>query len=416
MSVVDVNRRSERAATTPLEPSWIIAVGLVVGAAVWILQGQFDARFHTLPVGNDVWFEADLPTVADGMLHRWSDHSRNARHPLFPILTTIPTYALRALGLSDAAALRALITFISVLWGGALYAVARMITRRRLDALVFCALTCVSSGAMFWLAVPETYSLASLSLLTALALCAIDPLARLSAGWYTGAAAFALGGTSSNWMAAIFTAAVRHRWPRALQIVANSLCVVVALWAIQRAVFPTAEFFVGYVSESRFITPAAAGGPGPVTRVLLFHSVVMPELQIVEEPRWGPMMSVQHSSIGGSRTIGVVAAVLWTPMLVFGALGLFASGTDRGVRAALALTLAGQIVLYQLYGEETFLYTLNVAPLLILSTAAAVNTRYRRVVLGLALALIPVLIINNGMQLAKALDFFEWAEGAARRG
>jgi hypothetical protein len=52
--------------------------------------------FFIAPGGNDVWFEADLPTVADTVLHRWSVQSRNARHPLFPLLATEARRCARA--------------------------------------------------------------------------------------------------------------------------------------------------------------------------------------------------------------------------------------------------------------------------------------------------------------------------------
>src|SRR5947199_9893186 len=59
---------------------------LIIGILIWNVQRSMDARFFAAPAGNDVWFEADLPTVADTVLHRWSTQSRNARHPLFPLL------------------------------------------------------------------------------------------------------------------------------------------------------------------------------------------------------------------------------------------------------------------------------------------------------------------------------------------
>ncbi len=243
-----------------------VVIAVCVGFYAATVHRAMDPRFLTAPIGNDVWFEADVPTVADRMLHRWSDQSRNARHPLFPTLTTLPSYALRAIGFSDRSRLAVLTTVVAAAWSAAFFVVARTATGRRLDALLFTVLSCVTSGAMFWLVVPETYAWSSLSVLVALALCAIDSKGRLGAGWYVATAALALGVTLSSWMAGLFAAAVRHPWRRALQIGANSLCVVVLLWGVQRFIFPTAEFFIGYAGEARFITPAASrrarpGGP-----------------------------------------------------------------------------------------------------------------------------------------------------------
>src|SRR5829696_4214894 len=58
-------------------------VALAAGYAIAV-QTAMDRRFFVAPVGNDVWFEADMPAVADNILHRWSDQRRNARHPLLP--------------------------------------------------------------------------------------------------------------------------------------------------------------------------------------------------------------------------------------------------------------------------------------------------------------------------------------------
>src|SRR5258707_9128826 len=54
---------------------------LTVGAGIWNVQRSMDARFFIAPAGNDVWFEADLPTVAHTVLHGCRTQSRNARHP-----------------------------------------------------------------------------------------------------------------------------------------------------------------------------------------------------------------------------------------------------------------------------------------------------------------------------------------------
>ena len=384
-----------------------LAIALCIGVAAWLLHRSMDPRFFAIPAGNDVWFEGDLPTVADSMLHRWSDQSRNARHPLFPAVTTLPLYAIRTLGLGPAAALALLIGLGAAAWSVAFYVVARLITARRMDAVVFTTLACATSGTIFWVAMPETYVWSSLSVLLALGLCAGDPGGRRAEGWYVAAAALSLGVTLSNWIAGILVAASRHRWRRALQIAANSLCVVVVLWGLQRMIFPTAPFFIGHLGSARFIAPAASGGPGADARALLFHSAVMPAIEVVREPKWGPIMSVQRSSIGSSGPWGILATALWVGLLGFAVRGLLAGGADGGFRVALAGTLAAQLGLYMIYGEETFLYSLHVEPLLVLAAALATLTAERRIVLGLAAAFIVAATVNNIQQLEKAMTFFQ---------
>jgi hypothetical protein len=208
-------------------------------------------------------------------------------------------------------------------------------------------------------------------------------------------------------MCGIFAAAARWRWRRALQISANALCTVVVIWAVQRILFPSAPFFFGYSNEDRFVLPAASGGPGPITRALLFHTMVMPHIDLIPEPKWGTVMSVQHSSIGSSGAWGITATLLWSALLVATLFGLFSSRADRRLRVVLGATLAGQVLLHLVYGEETFLYALHVGPLLILSAAsAAASSTWRRLILVLAVALAIAAFVNNASQLRTALGFF----------
>ncbi len=59
-----------------------------------------------------------------------------------------------------------------------------------------------------------------------------------------------------------------------------------------------------------------------------------------------------------------------------------------------------------IYGEETFLYTLHIAPLLVCLAALATNTRLRTVALGSAALLVVLLAFHNSRELAEALSFF----------
>ncbi len=119
-------------------------------------------------------------------------------------------------------------------------------------------------------------------------------------------------------------------------------------------------------------------------------------------------MSVQRSTLGTSGAWGVLATVLWLPMLGFAMQGLLASAANRGFRIALGATLGGKLLLFMIYGEETFLYSLQVAPLLVLAAALATTTRHRWTVLGIAGALIVAAAVTNASQLATAMAFFQW--------
>ena len=388
---------------TRVEIGIVFALILIAGTLVWSTAGRFDPRFFHDPAGNDVWFEADLPTVSDRILHRWSDQSRNARHPLFPLLATLPVNVVKPV-VGEQAALRLFIVVVAAIWVAALYCLLRAVTPGPIDALVFTALGCASAAAMFWLPVPETYALGSVSVIAALALCAWDPAGRAGATAYVSAAAFSLAVTTTNWVSGL-AGIVSRKPPRtALQLAANSLTVVVVLWGLQHILFSSAAFFIGEGAQTRFVLPDGVAGIVQSLRAVLFHSMVMPAIAVVPEPKWGTIMSVQDAAVGSGGAIAMAATVLWTMLLGLGAWTLAARASS--IRLPLMLALGGHLSVYAIYGEETFLYTLHVAPLLVCVAALAAGTRLRMAALGTAAVLTVLLAIHNSGSLAAALRFF----------
>jgi hypothetical protein len=382
----------------------IVLALLIAGAAlVWSTTARFDPRFFREPDGNDVWFEADLPIVADRVLHRWSDQSRNARHPLFPAMVTLPANLLKPVA-GEQAALRLLIAACAAVWLAAFYLLLRAVTPGRLDALIFTALASVSAAAMFWVPVPETYALGSVSVIAALALAAWDPTGRAGATTYVAAAAFSLAVTTTNWVSGLATLVSRRPPRMALQLAANSLTVVVVLWALQHAVFPSAPFFIGEGAQTRFILPHGAAGIAQSLRAVLFHSMVMPAIQTVHEPKWGTIMSVQDAAIGSGGALALAATLLWALLLGLGAWAALTRASS--LRMPLLLALAGHLIVYSTYGEETFLYTLHIVPLLVCLAALATATRLRVAVLTAAGLLTLLLAAHNAGAFATALRFF----------
>src|SRR3954466_5839854 len=99
---------------------------LLAATYVVVARGAMDPRFFAVPAGNDVWFEGDVPTVGDLLLHRWGDHSRNSHHPLFALLTTVPLFALKVVGVSDAGRLLTITLVSAALWSAAMYLLLRL--------------------------------------------------------------------------------------------------------------------------------------------------------------------------------------------------------------------------------------------------------------------------------------------------
>lgn len=381
----------------------LTAGAFVAGAClVFYASGWIPPNLLRSPDGNDVWFEGDLPVVARNWSHRWSDHSRTANHPLFPALTTVPVYAMRAIGLSSATAVRALSALVGGLWLVSMFAALRLAGRGTVVAVVFTLAAATSAAAVFWLIVPEAVALASVSVLVPIALAGSSVRRPISTAVEVVASAFSLSVTVSNWTAGLLLSFTRHPWRRALQISANAFCVVVVLWAAQRQLFPTADFFIGYSNYQRFVLRPEAGGPLAVARVFFVDALVMPEIAVSSDPKWGATLTIQQQPMSRRSSWGMVAAVAWLGLLTLGAVGL--RRAPRPIAVLLAVFVAAQYVLHAVFGEETFLYVLHFVPALIVIASFGVETRARPVALVLAGVFTIAGGVNNVQQLRSALD------------
>ena len=388
--------------------TWALAA-LVLTSVLYtsVVHLGLDDRFFAIPQGNDVWFEADMPIVADLMLHRWSDHGRNAHHPLFALLTTTPTYALRAI-LSARARVAVVVIFAGLIWGAVVFLLMRALTHSLIEAVTFSVLTFVSAASIFWLPAAETYALGSATLLVPLALLAWDSRRKLPDWCYVAASAASLSVTTTNWASGMIVPLAARSVRAAIQIMANALVVVMSFWIVQKLVIPSVPFFLSADPGRRFIFPDSAGTPFTTTKALLFHSMVMPRLGTIMEAHWGERLTVQSSAFGSSGLLGTAATVLWFALLIAGLVAALARSRSSLPHRALLATLASQLVLYSAYGEETFLYALHVAPLLVACASATMSTRARRPLLLLTWVLIALLAINNITALNHAAQFFAW--------
>ena len=326
-------------------PDVAVAVlfALLAGVVIWNVQRSMDARFFVAPAGNDVWFEADLPTVADTVLHRWSVQSRNARHPLFPLLATGSAYALRAAGLAEIDS-RVVVGACRRRMGWPLLhdRPSDDIPPARRDRVHPARLLDIERHVLF----RRSRNLHA-RVRDAARAARADRRRRRG----THARELVRGCLGRVVQRHLHELDVRplgrgSRWPwrRALQISINAVFVVGVIWAVQRVIFPTAPFFFGYSNEERFVLPAAGGGPGPIARALFFHTIVMPHIELIPEPKWGTVMSVQHSPIASSGAWGVAATVAWAGLLASTIGGLMALRGNPRVRIVVLGTLAGQVL------------------------------------------------------------------------
>jgi len=388
-------------------------LALAAGGAALALQQRFNPVIYQ-ETTFDAWFDADIPRIFLNLTDRLSDHSRADVHPLFSLLAYPPARLLALLpGVEQVDAVHLLVSATAALWAGLLYLLMRLITGRPLDGLIFALAGLTSASAIFWLTVPEVYALSSVTIMAALIVAA-----ALQRGLLRGETGAVVAGVLTlsvlitNWMVGLLLAFLNFPWRRALQISLNALVIVVLLWSVQKLLFPNAEFFLGsFGGEERFLLTERSGGPLAVSRSFFLHTIAMPQPEQITRhqgiPPFPTLMTTQPAALGSGGLSGVTALLLWLPLLLFGALGMITLRAYRRLALLLALLLAGQLALHILYGDETFLYSLNFLPVLLSVAAMGALTRWRPLALALAGLLALTAGLNNLPQFRQAAAFFD---------
>lgn len=380
-----------------------IGVVLMLAAAicVWWVTGLHEhIRILIDSRADDVWFEADVARVFDDMSSPGANHHRTSVHPLFPAVA-IPLVGLCAklFGLSKMQAVRVVVAASAGLWIVLFYGLLRLLRCRRLDAVVFSLVAASSAGAMFWSAIPETYVLGSSTIIAVLILAAVAQTRPIPAWLDVTIGAASLSMLVTNFMVWLASLVTRHRLQHAIQLACNALLAVVLLWAVEKYLLPSSQFFMG-AHEKSGAPPLGSG-----LAVIFLHSMVMPEAWSLPNEQVGlwPKISLQHTALGHIDALKVVALASWLCLLCAGAWALARLPQYPRFRAMLALSIAGQLALHMVYGNETFLYALDWIPLFVTAAALATLGRGRWVVLTLASVFAVTAGIHNAQQLQATL-------------
>jgi hypothetical protein len=266
----------------------------------------------------------------------------------------------------------------------------------------------LSGASIFYFAVPETYSFASITILLALIFTVLTQQRTFSNLSYVAINMLTLSITTTNWMLGILSTWVNQRLKNTVQIMINAFFGVTVLWGIQKAIFPTSTFLLDISGERSFIFRAQTGGPLQVAESFFYHTLIVPTIRVVEEkgrPKW-PGMYTQTSAPGSGTEYGIIAVLLWTILLTLGIWALFNLKNNQKLRMVLGASLLLQLILHIFYGTEIFVYSLHFIALLIPLAALATLTRARPFVLALTTVLILLVASNNLTQFYKAIDFF----------
>jgi hypothetical protein len=379
-----------------------ICLMLMLAAAfcVWWVTG-LNEHIQTLTDerADDVWFEADVARVFNDMSSPGANHHRTSVHPLFP-LVTIPLVGvcIKAFGLSKMQAVRVVIAASAALWIGMFYTLLRLLRCRRLDAVVFSLVGASSAGAMFWSAIPETYLLGSVTIISVLIVAVVAESRRVPEWLDVAIGALSLSILVTNFMVWLASLVTRYRLQRAIQLASNALVVVVLLWAVEKYLLPSSQFFLG--GHEKTGAPPA----GSALMVIFLHSMVAPEAwNLPNSPGFWPILSLQHTALGQIGVLKVLAIASWVGLLCAAVWALARLRLHPRFRATLALSIAGQITLHLVYGNETFLYALDWIPLFVTAAALATLARGRWIILTLAAIFVVTAGVHNAQQLKATL-------------
>lgn len=373
-------------------------------------------RVHTQGSrASNVWFQADVSRVYDNMTRRRSNHYRTKVHPIFSIATNPPVKLLKKAGLDKERAVRTLMAGAAGLWLAILYGVLRAFGLRRPDAVVFAGLAAVSSSAVFWSTVPETYIFGSTTLLLLMGFAAYASTRKFASGWFVGFSALSLSMTVTNWMAGLLVTWLNNPWRRSVRITLDAFLLITLVWALQHAFFPGTEFFLLSLEERNYMLVEAAGGLAEKLTGFFFHPMVMPLVPILDnpsQPAW-PLFSIQFAPIGSTGALGWAMTLLWIGLLAFGIRALLSRGALDKPRIALGLLVFGQLALHLVYGEETFLYSLHWLPLLVIVAGIGTLGPQRWAVLAAGAVLAVGAGVNNVGQFARVTSELSRSEGAS---
>lgn len=358
---------------------------------------------------QDVWFDADTYRISEGLLdNMFIAHNRSAVHPLFPIMSSpLPMLLTRFFSIDSAIALRVTTAALASIWITSLYLLLKLIGCPRLDSTVFSLLGLSSSGAMFWLTVPESYSYGSITILLALCFTSLTEIQSFSFIWYVAVSAMTFSMTVTNWMFGIVPAIINNSRKKTFQILLITLGSVALLTVFQKLIFRYATILnpMHFRGESQYSSVPTTSKFILSSISFWLHSMVMPKINLGSYLDQGGFLtlSIQKSLPLIGEFWSCTALIAWVLLLALGLWSIVVVKTQRKLRLSLGIGLVGQFGLHLIYGTETFLYALHFIPLLVPLAALTILTSRRWIALTLAVVFIVSSCINNSLQFQQAI-------------
>jgi hypothetical protein len=381
--------------TTDL-PATILVFLLAVAA-----YGTFISVFGEAPARmaiGGMWFQSDGWRVFDDMTDLNANHFRDNVHPLFSI-TFIPlTNAIKSLsGLRFIEIILLLNCIFYASLCSLVYYTSRLIGCLPLDSFLLSGVVGTSAGSIYWFSVPETYPVASLSVIVPITVIA----AASKRDWLLAfASAASLAFTVSNWVIGLWAALMSKSLCRAAFVSAAGLLIVLCGWGVSKIVFPyPGSLFLlpsSVMSESAYILHDDGGSVLDKLGGELLSSIVAPQAKYLYNQPTGTMLSVQSQIDDTLRTGDVPFLAAIVALFGLYALSIYAyrSRIDA-VTLTIGCGLLSQIAINLVYGEETMLYSLHFVPLIALLFAIALSSDLRVYARPLIAVLITAAMLNN---------------------
>jgi hypothetical protein len=396
-------------------PDIIVAVLLVVVAAfvTWILN----TRLSFTATNLDVWFDSDSLFVLDQISNRYSEHNNtNSRHPIFSMLVYPLMFCqTRLLGIDGITAAFNVLVLTSSLCVLAMYGALRLAGRTLQVAVIFTSIFTASTTGMLFLGIHERLIPGGISVLVCLIAFQLHER-RLLPGWtLVLAAAGTLGITVTNFIVGVAALLAGFGIKRGLQGSVNAFCLVALLSVGNNLIFggPGITDVRTWPMQSSLFTKNAdrLETHGSIVHKAAnfgLHSIVMPVPRIERKPPpWSDTqyLSLQRVGLGPYAKSGYIALALWLVLICAGIFLLARRKAPDKLDAVLAMSLAGQFVLFLVFGSETILYAPYYAPLLILIASKPWPTpRLNTALPVVAWTFLLLLVWNNAEVLGLAIE------------
>ncbi len=357
---------------------------------------------------SDIWFDADIPKQKFLMTDSsFIGHGITSEHPVEPLLLfTVGSILTKVLGLTTIHAIRIFTAGIAGIFIIGMYVLLRLNDTRVLDSFIFTGLASVSSSAIFWLPVPEAFTLGSISIILALCMLLFQNKVRnpLLLHVFLNFSTFSM--TATNWVVGFLSTIFSMKWYKALLAFVGSLILASLFWIIERIIFPYAQyFFTGSGKLSKFTYIPSFERMVDSIRVFFFHSVVIPEAKIVTISTELSRLSIQQSLFSYRSLFGYFALFFWILLLLSGVIISLKSVRKYTIYKVVWGSLIFFVLLHVVFGDETFLYSMHFLPLLILLASSGSKTKLRPFILAIASCATVFFLITNMAEFTASAEF-----------